>query len=246
MVPVTLPRESSQMAPEDPMKKKGGRRLTKKRPPQRVSMDVPERFKDGEDAEEDVTAPKGKDVQYMNQSVFSMIAAAGSKTDFHSRFDDDSSEDEGEQAGLPKHTQDSDSLKRTGFLKDDSKSSQKLQKHGRDKPERTLLRSLPKLSHLRTSKERKNQPHNSDGAMREHSDHPNDSIVHESPREAPVMSRMLEAQAQLKLEDPISEGEKKGRKAIGHAILEEPSNGLAIRLMEIFEFGEPEVVISGW
>ncbi|KAI9723726.1 MAG: hypothetical protein M1812_001026 [Candelaria pacifica] len=231
--------------PEEPVKKKAGRRLTKKRPLRRVSLDVPERFKDGEDADEDVTAPKGKDVQYMNQSVFSMIAAAGSKTDFHSRFDNDSSEDENEPAGLPIRPQHSDSSKRTEVAKDDTKPRWKLQKQGRDKSEHKVLRSLPKLPYLRTSKERRNQPQSVGDTKPEGSGYLKDGGEEVSPRDAPVMSRMLEAQAQLKLTDPTLEGEKKGHKINEDAICEEPSNALAIRLMEIFDFDEPEEVISG-
>jgi len=90
------------MAPHDEEAKKYrvGRKLTKKaRPPHRLpSAHIPERLRDGDDAQEDVTAPvKGAHgpPQYMNQSVFSMIAAAGSRTDFNARFDESSdSEDE--------------------------------------------------------------------------------------------------------------------------------------------------------
>jgi sterol 3beta-glucosyltransferase len=64
------------------------------------SSRIPDRFKDDDDIQEDVAAPprdaKGRDVQYMNQSIFSMIAAAGSRSDFHSRFDDSSDSDGGE------------------------------------------------------------------------------------------------------------------------------------------------------
>ncbi|KAI9793133.1 MAG: Sterol 3-beta-glucosyltransferase [Candelina submexicana] len=230
------------MASEESVKRKAGRKLTKKRPPQRVSLDIPERFQDGEDADEDVTAPKGKDVQYMNQSLFSMIAAAGSKTDFHSRFDDDSSEDEVGQSAI--RPQDSDTSKHAQVSKDDTKSRRKLHKQGQDKSEHRMLRSLPRLPHLRTSKEGKDRAQSSNSTKPEHSGHLNESLVNNSPREAPVMSRMLEAQAQLKMADPILEGEKKGHKLTADIVLKESSNGLAIRLMEIFDFGEPEEVIS--
>src|SRR5205814_7893840 len=85
------------MAPEDELKKRTGMKLSKKKKDARQSVDIPERFRDGDDAQDDVTAPRGYSAQYMNQSVFSMIAAAGSKVDFHSRFDGDSSESEEEQ-----------------------------------------------------------------------------------------------------------------------------------------------------
>lgn len=85
------------MAPEQDSGKKVGRKLIKKRKPQRSSsLQYPERLKVGNDEHEDVTAAKGMPAQQMNQSVFSMIAAAGSKVDFNARFEDGSSESEEE------------------------------------------------------------------------------------------------------------------------------------------------------
>ena len=55
-----------------------GRKLTKRKPdPRRVSMDIPERFRDGSDDETDVCAPRHGGVP-LNQSIFGLIAAAGS------------------------------------------------------------------------------------------------------------------------------------------------------------------------
>lgn len=56
----------------------------------RKSANLPERFSNDEDDQEDVTAPHGK-AACMNQSIFSMITAAGSRTNFNARFDDDGS-----------------------------------------------------------------------------------------------------------------------------------------------------------
>ncbi|KAF2422412.1 hypothetical protein EJ08DRAFT_653109 [Tothia fuscella] len=70
----------------------------------RVSMDVPlpDRLKDQGDDEdkEDVTAATTN--RYLNQSIFSLVAAAGSTVDFQSRFDENSDsgsdgEDDGRQ-----------------------------------------------------------------------------------------------------------------------------------------------------
>lgn len=85
------------MALEQDSGKRVGRKLIKKRKPQRSSsLQYPERLKVGNDEHEDVTAAKGMPAQQMNQSVFSMIAAAGSKVDFNARFEDGSSESEEE------------------------------------------------------------------------------------------------------------------------------------------------------
>lgn len=92
------------MAPEQDSGKRLGRKLIKKRKPQRSSsLQYPERLKVGNDEHEDVTAAKGMPAQQMNQSVFSMIAAAGSKVDFNARFEDGSSdsEEETELSTLP-------------------------------------------------------------------------------------------------------------------------------------------------
>ena len=92
------------MAPEQDSGKRLGRKLLKKRKPQRgSSVQYPERLKVGEDVHEDVTAAKGMPAQQMNQSVFSMIAAAGSKVDFNARFEDESSDSEyeNELSALP-------------------------------------------------------------------------------------------------------------------------------------------------
>lgn len=85
------------MAPEQDSGKRVGRKLIKKRKSQRSSsLQYPERLQVGNDEHEDVTAAKGMRAQQMNQSVFSMIAAAGSKVDFNARFEDGSSESEEE------------------------------------------------------------------------------------------------------------------------------------------------------
>lgn len=68
-------------------------------------MDLPERLKehgDDADAEEDVLRPQGLGggmFMNMNQSIFGLIAAAGSKVDFTDRFEGHSSDEEGEDEG---------------------------------------------------------------------------------------------------------------------------------------------------
>ena len=51
-------------------------------------------MKEGDDAHEDAAATLGNPGQSVNQSVFTMITKAGSTTDFHKRFDEDSSDSE--------------------------------------------------------------------------------------------------------------------------------------------------------
>lgn len=238
------------MAPEQDAKRRTGRKLTKKRKPQRnPSVQYPERLKVGDDADDDVTAAKGQPAQQMNQSVFSMIAAAGSKVDFHSRFEDESSDSEDEDDpsktpyGLDMPNTDILTYENTREQKDKRPTGQQLGKHLWQLHEHTALKSLPKLN-LRTIKEKNYMSESSGIPLAE----PPASILSPTsvtPRDAPVMSRMLEAQAQLgasaegldmpKVETDSS-GEMKKRNG--------PSN-LVIRLKEIFAFEKPEEVISG-
>lgn len=54
--------------------------------PRRASFRIPDKFKDGADADEDVTAPKSKRSRYMNQSFISLIANVGSRPSFEPHF----------------------------------------------------------------------------------------------------------------------------------------------------------------
>src|SRR3982074_642167 len=79
---------------QDDAKKRVARKLTKRRKEgHRVTMEIPKRFEDGDDADEDCTAPKGQNMM-LNQSVFGMIAAAGSQVDFNARFEGSEDEDD--------------------------------------------------------------------------------------------------------------------------------------------------------
>lgn len=232
------------MAPEQD-KKRTGRKLVKKRKMQRAtSLQYPERlqFRKGEDVLEDVTASKGQSPQHLNQSVFSMIAAAGSKVDFHARFEEGSSDsDEGEDlSGLNRNGAKDSSQEYAGTESDRVTVSRLVgQQHGELSAERAG-RSLPKLN-LQTIKENNHKPQSS----RLQPDEPVSSVSSPSsmtPRDAPVMSMMIQAQAQLvssstKAYPQIEDLSTSGGRA-------NPSS-LAIRLKEIFGFEEPEEVISG-
>lgn len=52
----------------------------------RASFSIPERFKDGDDAQIDIAAPKTKRSQYMNQSFLSMVANVGSNAALEPEF----------------------------------------------------------------------------------------------------------------------------------------------------------------
>src|SRR5436190_7649298 len=182
---------------------------------------IPDRFKIGDDEQEDLTAPPkgsgGRDgrLQYMHQSVFSMIAAAGSKSDFHSRFDDSSdSEDVGAEELERDRVQSSD---RSSGLDRDAVPLVRTEETGhRDKmplrnteeergrgyhrtrfSEYNSLKSIPKLPH-RHSKE-KEKPFQNELSVRREQESAHLADLHRdmSSREAPVLSRMIEAQVRF-------------------------------------------------
>ena len=63
----------------------------------RASFRIPDKFRDGADADQDVTAPKSKRSRYMNQSFISLIANVGSSASFEPHF---TLKDSGQTDGL--------------------------------------------------------------------------------------------------------------------------------------------------
>ena len=237
------------MAPEDDTEKRRRRRLVKKKKPQRqTSVHFPERLRYGEDKNDDVTAANGKTVQYMNQSVFSMIAAAGSKTNFHARFEDESSdsEEDGEAAvdagGDGQKALKTPPLDYARHQQEQTKDPKRVAEKDREDADHMHTASSPKLS-TETGEER------SDFVQSSYLPYAQQSLSLGSPkqmtpRDAPVMSQRLAAQAQLGLStELLREHEDSGS-------LKAPSSpksrdSLAKRLMEIFDFERPEEVVSG-
>lgn len=228
------------MAPEQKKKKRVGTKLTKKRKPQRhASVQYPERLKEGEDVHEDVTAPKGKTSQNMNQSVFSMIAAAGSKVDFHARFEDESSDGEDvESSSVVLESQN-----QASEPSDESSMRQTVCQRYEHRSDYGTRRHLPKFN-LRTIREKNYMAQSSQAEPAERTS-PIPSSANITPRDAPVMSMMLEAQAQLgsSIADLATQEESK-KISEQHGSRAGLSN-LVIRLKEIFGFEKPEEVISG-
>lgn len=240
------------MAPNNgESEKKVRRKLVKKKMPQRhASMHFPESLKYGDDAQDDVTATNGRPAQYMNQSIFSMVTAAGSKTNFHARFDDGSSDSEGDTEndktvadgtpagiGLPAEVLAS---------KDHGHAVGRTKEHGgkstESSPRRHSRISLPKLK-LKTLKER-NYMSQSSYLPSAHHDSLSQSPKQVTPRDAPVMSQMLAAQAHF---SPAVEKavEEKTANLLDVPTSTKGPSSLATRLMEIFGFRSPEEVISG-
>lgn len=241
------------MAPVDEdLKKRVGRKLTKRnRQPYRMpSAQIPERLGHGDDDQEDVTAPvlgSRASPQYMNQSIFSMIAAAGSRTDFHARFDEssDSEHEDKQQDRGRSHGESTAQDRLPGSLSDRQENSglEKTQsgdkKHKRKLSEHNLLRKLS----LKPTKGKR------DSSSRGRSPASNqvlDKAENMTPQDAPMLSRMLTAQAELdahaldtEVLPPADDAEKTRRRADSS-----PATLLAVRLMEIFDLEKPEKVIS--
>lgn len=231
------------MASQPEAKKRVGRRLTKKRQLNRASsVQYPDRLREGEDAQEDVTATAGKPSQYMNQSIFSMITAAGSTVDFNARFEEDSSDSDYEREQRA-HGQGLASF--TGNHGDRSAKSlgkQIPEKQREKSAERRGVR-LPKLN-LRTIKEKNYMSQSSllDSAGLT----PHESPIGVTPRNAPVMSRMLEAQADSgqSSTSPTEKQQDKELQSASGGGNDQPAS-LSLRLKDIFAFEQAEEVISG-
>ncbi|OAP58917.1 hypothetical protein AYL99_06214 [Fonsecaea erecta] len=215
------------------------------------SSHIPSRLRLGDDAQEDVTAPnRGSNMpaQYMNQSIFSMIAAAGSRNDFNTRFDESSdSEDEiPEEQGQPAIDNVSPSVapgtgskeRQSVATKDGKITSEK--KINRLSSQR-LVQSLPRLPG-RPIRRKEGTPRQDPS--------PESDVTSESsrsnPRDAPVLSRLITAEAQFQesaegqdqmLESPTAlKSRSRGDST--------PQTLLATRLMEIFGFEVPEPVVA--
>jgi len=227
------------MPPEADAKKRIGRKLTKKRREgHQVTMEIPERFKDGDDADEDCTAPTGQNM-YMNQSVFGMIAAAGSQVDFNARFDGQSSEDEDAQADTSSREDGTETGNKP--RPEQTSAPSKPEKHRRKFSENKIIRSLPHLgrksSKSTTSTRRTASPPASES--------PSIEVTSTMSRGPPVMSQMLEAQAELSSRPSFDIPRRSEDPEKLDTLEEAGSSSLAIRLMEIFEFDKPEEVIEG-
>ncbi|OJJ51389.1 hypothetical protein ASPZODRAFT_55956 [Penicilliopsis zonata CBS 506.65] len=232
------------------------------------SNPVPEPSNNGEDddgnddAQLDLTAPprgnisREAQMQYMQRSIFSMIAAVGSRSDFHARFDE-SSESDGDTEDQP--------AKKVPFLETGSPSSTAAsssksvyydpparQRHltrsvfedrgrsfRRNMLDQKSLRPLLELDR-RSSK-------GGDGAP------PADVQKAESPQSrnrsltprAPILSQMVEAQARF--DTAKSSNTRSALPKLEYHETDGPPRpttpSLSLRLMEMFDFEKPEKVL---
>jgi len=248
------------MASDGRGREKVGRKLTKRRrEPRRVSLDIPDRFKDGEDAQDDVTAPKSKDGISMNQSIFSMIARAGqqSQTDLATmpELDSGDSDDEAKR-DIPYRSLDGAArLSRLNTINDFQKPLDEIDngdqpntKHRRGFSEHKLLRSLPKLKMSSRKEGRKEAP--SEDLMSSSQILSRPSV--DTGIELPVGENQTQKHKQKPRagEEPYSDRPRPSSRRSRHGSVASTSKPkpivtLAKRLQQIFDFETPEDIISG-
>ncbi|KAE8147555.1 sterol 3-beta-glucosyltransferase [Aspergillus avenaceus] len=216
---------------------------------------LPERLKGDHDAQVDFTAPprgsgpREGHMPYMHQSIFSMIAAVGSKSDFHARFDE-SSDSEGEAEGESQKQPGGASppLNGTSPNRDEnsppqphrkSQSEERGRRHQRSISGNKLLRSLKPNPKNNRGKEPTVQ---TEPPSAELSPVPSARRTRSAtPRAAPVLSRMIEAQALL---DANELAERSSSSTEENANISQPSAPpLSLRLKEMFKFEKPEKVL---
>lgn len=186
----------------------------------------------------------------MNQSIFGLIAAAGSRVDFNNRFDASSSDEEDDGNQSKSSGQRHRDMSQTAVLPPSTKDRR--QGHKKRLSSHRLLKSfatLPKLkskSHRESS--RLSEPVKGTDDASETSDlsspaGPSDGT--EDLRLAPVMSRMLQAKAEMTSRPSFDMERRSADLRRSDDADSDDASPLAKRLMEIFEFDEPEQVIEG-
>ncbi|RYP18250.1 hypothetical protein DL765_004049 [Monosporascus sp. GIB2] len=237
-----------------------------------LTMEMPERLKDhGEDAEEDAIAPPQGPQMFMNmnQSIFGLIAAASSTVDFNDRFEGQSSDEEddaGDDDAIQRRMKgkEREHVAQTTVLGKAASGKEQAGRHRR-RISGQLLRSLPQLPRLatRSLSKRSSKLKGSRGSD-ESIGHEGDAEAPESPqmteprfprievtkadregRRAPVMSRILEARAEMSSRPSFDLERVSGdRRREGGDADEAGPSALSRKLKEIFEFEEFEEVVE--
>jgi sterol 3beta-glucosyltransferase len=251
------------MASQDRGRDRYSRRSIKKRKDagtalRGLSLDIPERFKDGDDAHEDVTAPKRNDTMSMNQSIFSMIARAGqqSQVDLGTMQEVDSgdSDDDGKRKTSYRGLDGAARLSRLSTANDfqapreDAPTEKAGQpKHRRALSDNKLLRSLPKL---KMSSRKEPRPEGQYADQMSSSQFLPPPPTPDTPKELPASEQPSKGKARATSgEDAHVEklrSSNRRSKQGGTASLAKSKGPvtLAARIQQIFEFEEAEEVIS--
>ncbi|GIJ82901.1 sterol 3-beta-glucosyltransferase [Aspergillus pseudoviridinutans] len=219
---------------------------------------LPDRLKDNHDAQVDFTAPPGGSgsreghLQYMQQSIFGMIAAVGSRSDFHARFDESSDSDGeteqrarnessvGKGTSASANTPSLDSSQTSGSRTDgkpEKESGTRGRRHRRTISDHKLFRPFKSSSR----QEPQTDPSTGD-EMPSVSPHTRPRSA--TPRAAPILSRMVEAQAQFDLKASSTERSQSSSQESGDKGPRDASvSPLSTRLMDMFGFDKPEKVL---
>lgn len=212
---------------------------------------LPERFRGDDDAQVDVTAPprtvgsRDSPLHYMQQSVFSMIAAVGSRSDFHARFDE-SSESDGEaedhtrqQSSSPAPRRSQDTVRPERKHKNTSKErgrrhQRSISNHGPLPVPRSGVDSTRrKVSASQTEPPTRGESPGITPPRRPRST---------SPSAAPVLSRMVEAQAHF--DSPTQHDQHSVEDSVSEDPSQPSASPLSTRLKEMFNFEHPERVLA--
>ncbi|PMB64088.1 Sterol 3-beta-glucosyltransferase [Beauveria bassiana] len=204
--------------------------------------DLPEPLQDSDDSGDEAHAQVTVNPMSvnMNQSIFGLIAAAGSRVDFHTRFDGNSSDEDDTSKDLPSSLP---TTSQTTVLRPDSRKHKKtLSKH-------RLLKSFATLPRLKPKSKREpstlSQPERFTDEPCQSSDASETPASPSAERMAPmarrpsVMSRMLQARAEMSSRSSF-DIERRSSTDIPQSQDDDEASPLARRLMEIFDFSEPE------
>ncbi|KAK6067998.1 udp-glucose:sterol glycosyltransferase [Seiridium cupressi] len=254
---------------EEATRRRVSKKLHKKRREEhQPTMELPDRLKEtGDEADEDVVPQQGGQQMFMNmnQSIFGLIAAAGSTVDFNDRYEGQSSDDDepsDDRLGLRrqkgKEKEGEDVAKSQGLKKSSSDKTDKKHRRGLSAQLRQSLPQLPRLSSKSRSKSSKlksppltaqtpgspQEDFQQDGASDPRSPSIDVTANDRHGRTAPVMSMMLEARAELAARPSFDLERLSGDMRRGGDATDNGDSELALRLKEIFEFDQPEKVLE--
>lgn len=217
------------------------------------SMDFPERLKrkEGDEEQEEDVVPFSLGQGYhsfvnINTNILGLISAAGPKVDYHNRFagysseeDANESDDEGADRNKP-YDAATDPMAQTMVLTKPASKSGK--SHFRRSSGHKLMQSVPILSRL-SSRRSKKEAKKAEKQIQEESE-PESSA--DENRLAPHMSRILEARAEVAARPSFDlERRPTDKEQTTLDQNETKTTDLSKQLQDIFEFDEPEEVISG-
>ncbi|KAL2816808.1 hypothetical protein BDW59DRAFT_136447 [Aspergillus cavernicola] len=209
---------------------------------------------DQDDAEIDYTAPPGGRKQ--QHSILSLIAAVGSRSDFHARFDDSSDSEEETDTKSQKqtekasvHRQDDALAQTVGTLRIPPAHRNKVDQEKRGRPHRRSISGNKLFQPFKPGSRHETAEHD----VTPHPEPSTDDGLFPfptlprprsaTPRPAPILSRMVEARALLDNED-LMESSQSSLERMDESISQQPqASPLSLRLMEMFGFEEPEMVI---